>query len=223
MTPSLQKNASIIEYFTNGRLSATNYPDPVWESSYAGIRRVNIFWSNINVVLADATQKAYWVAEARFIRTLLYFEMVKRYGGISLVGDQVFKFDEDIQLKRNTFEECVNYIVSECDDLKNKLRQEPVVDTDLGRITLGTTMALKSRLLLYAASPLYNDGGLETNPAVKILMGYPSFDAHRWQKAVDAAKELVDLNKYTLELNFIDAFIKRKIRNDPGHTKSQNF
>lgn len=204
------KTATTIDYFTNGRLSATNYPDQAWGSSYAGIRRVNIFLKNIDIVPADSVQKVYWKAEARFIRSLLYFEMLKRYGGVPLIGDKIFQYDEVVDVKRNTFEECVNYIASECDDIKAKLRPEPVADAELGKITIGTALALKSRLLLYAASPLYNGGGFESDPVRKALCGYPNNDPQRWQKALDAAKELIDMNKYKLENNFIDVFIKRK-------------
>jgi hypothetical protein len=204
------RNATTIDYFTNGRLSATNYPDPAWGNSYAGIRRVNIFLKNIDVVPADDVQKQYWKAEARFIRALLYFEMLKRYGGIPLIGDQIFAYDTTIDFKRNTFEECVNYIVAECDDIKTKLRPEPLADTDLGKIAIGAALALKSRLLLYAASPLYNGGGFEGDISKKALAGYPTADPARWQKAIDAAKELIDLGKYSLEASYLTPFIARK-------------
>ncbi|ACU04446.1 RagB/SusD family nutrient uptake outer membrane protein [Pedobacter heparinus] len=202
------RNASTVEYFVNGRLTPANNPDAAWGDCYAGIRRVNIFLKNIDIVPADAQRKQYWRAEARFIRAMLYFEMLKRYGGIPLIGDKIFGLNDKIDVSRNTFAECVSYIVSECEDIKGKLQIEPVVDTDLGRMTRGCALALKSRLLLYAASPLFNGGGFETDPAKKALTGYLDYKESRWQDALNAAEELI--GKYALEANFIDVFIKRK-------------
>ena len=110
------------QYFTNGAISVLNNPDAYWGTAYAGIRRVNIFLANIDRVPALPANIVLWKAEARFIRAMLYFELVKRYGGVPLIGDQVFTLDDDLSLPRNTYAESVNYIVSECDLIKPDLR-----------------------------------------------------------------------------------------------------
>ncbi|MDR6562463.1 MULTISPECIES: RagB/SusD family nutrient uptake outer membrane protein [unclassified Arcicella] len=199
-----------VEYYTNGIISVLNNPDPYWGNSYAGIRRVNIFLANIDKVPATAASIVTWKAEARYIRAHLYFELLKRYGGVPLIADKVFTIEDNLSLPRNTFEECVNYIKAECDAIKGNLTPEPVSDNNWGRIPRGAAIALKSRLLLYAASPLFNGGGVSTNPSLKTLNGYASYDVARWQNALDAANELINLNYYALQASYNNIFIVKK-------------
>ncbi|RZL18010.1 MAG: RagB/SusD family nutrient uptake outer membrane protein, partial [Pedobacter sp.] len=153
-----------VQQLALGTNTSDNYQDNQWANYYTGIRQANIFVNNIDKVplkgkLANGTgYNAVWKSEARFLRALFYFELVKRHAGVPLLGDKVFQLGDDVELPRNSFEECVNYIVSECDAIKGLLRVEPVADSDLGRITRGAAYALKARVLLYAASPLFNGG-----------------------------------------------------------------
>jgi len=184
-----------------------------WGTGYAGIRKANIFINNIDVVplnkmvVPGFPKKHAYKAEARFVRALMYFELLKRYGGVPLVGDEVRDLKDDVQLPRNSFEECVNYIVGECDQIKDSLRTlaQTKATGEYHSVTKGACLALKARVLLYAASPLFNgqniDGGNDKT-------GYTSYDANRWKLAADAAKELINRNEYSLlpEL-FSDVFI----------------
>lgn len=201
---------STVEYFTNGRLNATNNPDNCWSNSYKVIRAANDFLANVGIVPVDATTMQYWRAEARFIRAMAYFEMLKRYGGVPLLGDRVLTTNDNLQIPRNTYSDCVDYIVSECNAIKTLLRTEPVVDSDLGRITRGAAIALKARTLLYAASPLYNGGGVSTDPVKKALTGYPAYDANRWNTALAAYQELINLNVFSLSTSYTGLFTARK-------------
>ncbi|WP_234736613.1 RagB/SusD family nutrient uptake outer membrane protein [Tellurirhabdus bombi] len=204
------RNNRVVSYYTNGFINVLNNPDPYWGNSYAGIRRANIFLANIEKVPATPQSITTWKMEARFIRALLYFELVKRYGGVPLIGDRIFTIDDDLSVPRNTFEECVNYIVAECDAIKDNLRKEPISDGEWGRIPRGAAIALKGRTLLYAASPLFNGGGISTDASKKALSGYPTADPSRWQKALDAADELIKLNYYALQPTFNNIFITKK-------------
>lgn len=191
------QNGSSISFLSNGGLSPVFNPDDAWEKNYEGIRKANQLITNIDrVPMRDKQLKEWWRAEARFLRSMFYFELVKRYGGIPLIGDKVFTLDDDLQIHRNTFEECVSYIVSECDDIKNKLRIDPIDDGNLGRITRGAAMALKAKILLIAASALNNSS---SNPDL-------------WKNAADAAKDIINLNVFALETNFANVFITRKNR-----------
>lgn len=194
-----------VQRFTDGRINVLNNPDPYWSNSYFGIRRATIFLKNIDQVpmeklsATNALTKRYYKAEARFIRALLYFELVKRYGGVPLVGDTTFTLNDNLQLPRNNFDACINYIVSECDAVKDSLITETAMtDTYWGHVQRGAAVALKLRTLLYAASPLYNGGGIETDATKKALTGYPAYDASRWQKVVNAAEEFNALGYYSL-------------------------
>jgi starch-binding outer membrane protein, SusD/RagB family len=210
--PSRNNNGTI-EILRGGRLnSLTSNPDDAWNSNYQGIRKANIFLSKIDIVPVDDQTKTYWKSDARFLRAMFYFEMVKRYGGVPLIGDTVFNGSDKINVKRNTFEQCVNYIVSECDAIKDLTRPEPIAGGDWGRISKGVVLSLKAKVLNYAASPLYNGGNIaltDGNAANDELQGYLNYDVSRWQKAADAAKEVMDLNTYQLvSLNLL--FTQRK-------------
>jgi hypothetical protein len=178
---------------------------------YAGIRQANEFVNNIEVVPVLAKYNGYsmkyvWKSEARFLRAMFYFELVKRYGGVPLMGNHVYTISDDISLPRNSFDECVKYIVSECDAIKDSLLVYPISDpnADSHRPTKGSAMALKARVLLYAASPLFNGGNID---AANNLTGYTSFDAARWTAAAAAAKDVMDLGTYSLLPNFKDVFL----------------
>jgi len=190
-----------ISYYNNGLVSSTTNPDAYFSNSYNGIRQVNIFLANIDVVPVPATnltRTITWKAEARFIRAFLYFELLKRYGGVPLEGDKIFSLDDNLQLPRNTYADCVTYIVTECDAIKAQLNLEPISSTNLGRIPRGAAIALKNRVYLYAASPLFNGGGIEGDASLKALTGYPTADPTRWQNVISSAEELIALNAYSL-------------------------
>src|SRR5687767_581606 len=92
--------------------------DDNWGNCYSAIRAANIFLQNYQKVpWADSSRKVWLPNEARALRAYFYYELIKRYGGVPLVGDKVFDpgDPELLNLKRNSFEECVNYIVSELD------------------------------------------------------------------------------------------------------------
>jgi starch-binding outer membrane protein, SusD/RagB family len=189
-------NAS--EVLSQGRLTAENNVDDRWAASYTGIRRANEYLSKENQIpdIQLALEKRYWRSEVRFIRALHYFELIKRYGGVPLIGNKIFGTNEEINIAKNSFDECVNYIVSECNAIKDSLRLEPLSSADWGRIPRGAAMALKAKTLLYAASPLNNT----TN------------DITKWQAAAKAAKDIIDLNYYQLEPVFANTFLTRTSR-----------
>ncbi|MBC7888238.1 MAG: RagB/SusD family nutrient uptake outer membrane protein [Ferruginibacter sp.] len=200
-----------VENYTNGRISVVQNPDNYWGNSYAGIRQANIFLANIDSVPVIAATKNAWKAEARFIRAFMYYELLKRYGGVPLIGDKIFTLSDNLELPRNTFEEIVNYIVSECDAIKTMLVVETAIaDGDLGRIPRGAAIALKCRVYLYAASPFFNGGATAGPLKTRGVTGYPTADPARWQKVIESAEELTALNFYALQSSFLNAFIVRK-------------
>ncbi len=100
-------------------------------------------------------------------------------------------------IPRNTYEECVNYIISECDAAAARLPVDQL-DQDYGRVTKGACLALKSRVLLTAASPLFNGGGIVNSGPIASVIGYPTYDVNRWAKAAQAAKDVIDMGRYNL-------------------------
>lgn len=185
------------QYTANSRIGG----DMGWGDYYKVIRQANILIENIHRVPFNLTytkangEKAplnvTMKAEARFLRAWNYFELVKRYGGVPLVGDKIFDVNDDLQLPRNTFAECIDYIVSELDAIKDDLRGLPTDDAGTyGHApTIETCLALKARVLLYAASPLYNENPIEPGNE---LISYAQPDKNRWKAAADAAKYIID-------------------------------
>lgn len=204
-----------------------------WGSYYSTIREASIFVANIDRVpfnltyvkagetetdaegkLKETPLNVTMKAEARFLRALAYFELVKRYGGVPLLGDKVFELNENLELPRNSFAQCVEYIVGELDAIKDDLRGLPMSGSDATNYAAVPTreacMALKTRVLLYAASKLFNEEPLESGNE---LVGYASYDRNRWKLAADAALEFMTTAGHKgsgvvkLNPNFRNAFL----------------
>ena len=155
----------------------------------------------------NAFDKMEFRARARFLRAYAYYWILQNQGPMILVGDQVLNTNETpdyYQAERSTYDECVDYIVGELDDIiDNKrlpLHFTSQADKDYGRATLAMCMGLKSRVLLLAASPQFNG-----NPAYAGVVnkdGKHLFatakDPEKWKRAADAAKAIIDLGIFDL-------------------------
>ena len=188
--------------------------DMEWGEYYRTFREVNTFVNNIDrvplIMTYNGGQKMNkaWKAEARFLRAYHYFNLLKRYGGVPIVPETPFILGDNVELPRSTFSECVEYIVDELDEIKDSLRTRPVDNpqSDAHVVTKGAALALKSRVLLYAASPLFNGGNID---AQNELTGYTDYSQQRWARAADAAMEFIDeLPYYQLSPNFGNVFIE---------------
>ena len=205
-----------IQQFNNGSWNALNNPDDVWNRYYSGISKCCTLLENTDHVNLDISrldpdkQVEYanslkdirmWRAEARFLRAYFHFELLKRYGPIPIVTSTLSINGNYENTPRPTMKEVVDFIAKECDIAADTLELTPWrnVNDAFGRATKGAALALKSRLLLYAASPLYVDFG-DTNEANK-----PT-DVALWKSAADAAKAVIDLNQYELASSYGDLF-----------------
>ncbi|SEL43569.1 RagB/SusD family nutrient uptake outer membrane protein [Parapedobacter koreensis] len=208
--------------------SATRYRS--WEDLYKSIRYCNIFFQKFEEVpfgtevVDGKTLKDRMAGEAHFLRAYLYFFLVSTYGGVPLVTD-VYELDDDFSVARGTFAECVDFIVSECDQAAELL---PVQHSgnNIGRATKGAALALKSRILLYAASDLYHTPSIFSGYANPELVSYTDGDqTERWRAAKNAAKAVIDLNEYSLfraepgpgdsvAQNMVDLFISKQTEED---------
>lgn len=203
---------SDVQMIATGQYSAASpNADDEWSRNYTAIRDANIFITNIYRVPINARLPsgrptiAAYRSEARFLRAWLYFELVKRYGGVPLLGDTVFTITDNALVPRNSFSDCIDYIVSECTDIQDSLRYASEIDgNSYGHITQGAAMALKTQALLFAASPLYNGANIDPNNP---LTGYPNYDVTRWQQAAQAAQAVMNLGTYSLMPSFGNVFI----------------
>jgi hypothetical protein len=191
-----------------GSWTPTNGYFDTWVNHYQGIRSATYFMKHIGgnaeILRLDGRQKIdQYRAEARFVRAYLYFSILRQYGPAVIIGDDELPFDATdaaLQLPRNSFEECTEYVAAELDSAAAVLPVDATEDRDWGRATKGAALALKSRLLLYAASPLYN-GNTEyasfKNADGKQLISQ-TFNREKWKAAADAAKAVIDMGRYSL-------------------------
>ena len=176
-----------------------------WDQLYISIRACNKFFANIEKLPVDdiltdgVTMKDRLVGEVTYLRAYFYYCLTSLYGGVPLVT-KAYELTDDFMTPRNSYEECVKFISDECDKAASLL---PAVysGNKIGRITKGTALTLKSRILIYAASDLYNTAVFPgyANPE---LIGFadksPSARSARYQAAKNAAKEVMDLGIYSL-------------------------
>lgn len=200
-----------------------------WLDLYKTIRFCNLFFSKVEEVpfkdeLVDGkSPHDRMTGEVHFLRAYLYHFLTSTYGGVPIITE-AYGLDDEFKAARNSYAECVDFMVSECDQAAALL---PDVQTgnNFGRATRGAALALKARILLYAASDLYNTDVFPSysNPE---LIGYTDGNrAARWQAAKDAAKAVIDLNQYTLfraepapsdsvAQNYVDLFMSKSNEED---------
>ena len=169
----------------------------VWRYHYEFIKGCNVFLKNIDDVPAetedDMAKKDRLTGEIYALRAWSYMDLAARYGGVVLVTEP-FNLDDDFARSRSTFGETVDQVLSDLDAAIPLLPASYFDDKNWGRITKGAAMAIKSRMLLYAASPLFNTSG----------------DQSKWQAAAAAAKAVIDLDQYQLEGDFKQIFLTNK-------------
>jgi hypothetical protein len=187
--------------FATGTVNPSIVPTDAWGTPYGNIRAVNQFLAHLYEMPFNAQLKLETRAEARFLRAWYYFIMLEHYGGIPLIGDSVFTSTSPLNIKRNSFSACVNYITAECDSAAAYL---PTTQggADYGRASAGACLALKSRCLLFAASPLFQNGGFSGGGALDSIVAYPDQDPNRWVLAANAAQAVINLGAYSL---FVDS------------------
>src|SRR3546814_620080 len=129
------EQGSIADQMTTGGLTPLFNPDDSWIKCYEGIRKATIFLVNFpKVPMKDEALQAAWMGEARFIRAFFYFELLKRYGGVPLMGDKVRGLDDDLEIPRRSVTECIDYINSGIDASVDGLRSDQVNPAADGRV-----------------------------------------------------------------------------------------
>ena len=220
--------SSSVHTFNRGSWNQFNNPNNVWETYYRNIRRVNQFLvtsANISLdMYADrpAVKETYreeierWLYEVRMIRAYHYFELIKRFGGIPLIT-RVTSIDDNFNdIPRNPLAECIQFIVDECDAASIVLPAR-YGSADLGRVTSVAALALKSRVLLYAASELFNNTDWAGVYAYPELISLTGDRQARWQAAANAAKAAIKLaedNGYVLGTDYSALFGPNTHTND---------
>ena len=163
-------------------------------SLFQAINDCNIFIENIQEVpdMSDE-DKEVWKAEVTFLKAYYHFLLVRSYGPIPIMDKNlpVSASIEEIRVKQNTVEECFDYIVNTIDASIEYLPERVTNNLYLGRVDKTIAMAIKSRVLLYEASPLFN-GNAEfyenfTNSDGEQLFN-TTYNPELWKKALDASE-----------------------------------
>lgn len=181
-----------------GNISAANPGElEYWSRMYGAFRRCYTFLDNVDGVprLDDATKTVY-KAEAKFLLAYYGFYLLKAYGPF-IIPDGVYDYNMDPAdyPKRSSFDECTDWIVGLLDEAKPDLLDQQAVSA-IGRATKVIASALKSRVLLYAASPLFNGntefyGNALLDPETNEPLMPQTYDPNKWQKALDAAETAI--------------------------------
>ncbi len=198
-----------INTINEGSASATN-PGWVngtyeWTSMYNWIRQCNVALENLETAtFDDATLKDRLKGESHFMRAYFYHQLVRYYGGVPLIT-KVYGLNEDYTSVRSSYSDCVDFILADLDQANTLLTGKSLGQ---GRATPNAALALKARVLLYAASDLQHLPTASANSATissyanGTLVGYEGGDRiARWTAAKNAAKAVLDATSgYKLDL-----------------------
>lgn len=157
-----------------------------WGTAYSNLRKINTFFEKSeNSPLSDEQRKS-MIGELKFLRAYIYANLIWNYGGVPLIT-KVYQLNEDYSIPRNSYDECVEFIVKELKEAKTML---PAKQTQTGRASGDACQALIARVLLYWASPLNNPTNIQ----------------QRWVDAATATEELID-TRYTLQDDYEQLFM----------------
>jgi hypothetical protein len=187
--------------WVNGTLS--------WQNMYLRIRAANLALKNLETPqfenpTNDPNLAVKLKGEALYMRAYYYHQLVRYYGAVPLINRPYDLGEADYLAPRNTMEECINFILKDADEAAKLLDGKAMAN---GRASKAAALALKSRVLLYAASDLYDVPTAKAKSTAHAayakpeLLGYVSGSrTERWQKAKDAAKAVLDLPGYGYQL-----------------------
>ena len=153
------------------------YLSRAWADGYAGIQRCNTILARIEAVSMDANAKARYVAEAKFLRALMYFNLVRYFGAVPLVTTEVTDVNQGYQYERAPVEQVYSQIIQDLSEVENVLPLAKAAE--FGRATKG---------------------------AAKALLGKVYLTQRNFPMAAPKLKEVIDLGEYSLVANYASLF-----------------
>ena len=165
-----------------------------WTDYYKYIKNCNIFFSHPESLdlFDDEADRKLVEGEMIFFRAYYYMDLVNRFGGVPLLTRPYALDDPEMMVPRNSYDECVKFVTDEFQRAANLLPDKNT-GSNFGRVTKGAALAMKSRMLLYAASPLWN----------------PSNDVQKWKDAATAAEAVMAMG-YSLDPDYKGLFLNPK-------------
>lgn len=182
-------NSYVLDWWTG---SGVDRDDRNYVNYWIPIKQANEFLQKTKESKIEAGLLTRMTGEATALRAYSYFKLISNYGGVPLITEP-FTMDANFNIPRSSYDQVMNFVVSELDAAIEMLPLEYEEAAYSGRLTKGAAMAIKARALLYAASPLNN----------------PSNDRAKWQKAADAAKAVIDLGIYSLYPDYKELFTEK--------------
>ncbi len=202
-------NQGILSQNLNLDLRTSNNNKSPYRVYYDGIRAANFFlnyskdYKKFLTLYRDVTTDptnynrdvlsiGWYRGEAHIAKAYYYMELAKRYGGVPII-EKTFQDGGQLNVSKSSYQQVVDYVVSEVDKYKDSLQvnwktatvaPNNFSDQD-GRFSKAAALAIKSRMLLYAASPLNN----------------PANDVTKWQAAAAAARDVMTTAGLNLSLN----------------------
>ncbi|MBC7617173.1 MAG: RagB/SusD family nutrient uptake outer membrane protein [Pedobacter sp.] len=180
--------------------ATTGQVNTMWQQYYRGIQASSNFIANVgkctdcNISGTDLVTR--YKNEARAIRAIYYYYLLRQYGPVVLLGNEPIAADaalDVISKPRSSFDECVNFIVSELDASAANLPAIPASGDDYGHVNKAVIQAYKVQVLLTAASPLFNGNtdysALKNADGIQLIS--QTTDQSKWKKAADAAKAFI--------------------------------
>lgn len=196
--------------FSIGKINSRNLPQDLWYTMYVVVTRCNRMLENVGKVpdMTEADRRRY-IGYVHFMRGYAYYHLLMNYGPLLIVGDEVLSTSESAEYynrERSTYDESVDYI---CNEFKLATQgiygptEQSISYSD--RPTKGAALALIARLRLFQASPLFNGGDAarqcfsnwqrKSDGADYVNQTY---DPDRWAVAAAAAKQVIDMDYYSL-------------------------
>lgn len=186
---------------SEGLQNATSPILPRWASMYEALRVCNTFLDNVDLV-PDllAWEREQWTAEVKVLKAYYHFSLVQMYGPVPLIKENL-PVESDVyavKVVRAPVEECFEYIVQLLDEAAEGDKLPTIIldpASDFGRITKPIAVSLKAKVLVTAASPLFNGNNdqatLKNNDGTALFNS--TFKPEKWEAAVVACKEAIDI------------------------------
>ena len=183
----------------------SGYRHAVYRLLYQGISEATYFMSKVQDCpqLTDE-EKVMWRGEARFLRAFYYTELLKWNGPVIWLGDRQSDYSDPnvSKVDRTPWSTIVDWLCGEYDQAAAEL-PDTRSPYEIGRPTKGSSLAMKARLLMFNASPLFNGqngtgiyDGIVNKDGEKLFN--TEYDENRWRQAAEAAKAVIDMNMYKL-------------------------
>lgn len=201
VTNTSSRVPSTLFNIARGYQSATLCYGSDWASMYQGIRCCDILVDNVDLV-PDMTnsEKLRWKSEAKFLKAYYHFNLVRKFGPVPIIRKSL-DMDasiEEVRVYRDPIDDCYDFILALLDEALSGLPTVIDAEDEYGRITQPICAALKAKVAVYAASPLFNSNqdmaSLVDNRGVALFPNKTEEEVkQRWVYAMEACKEAIDL------------------------------